>query len=103
MAGYYDIPSGVCPSVCLSVRPSAPFPIDNEYLFMDFFFKFCIHIVIGDKWYGIVDEQNPSIFNIVTALVHTGKTVSGILFLYYYDISMKLHSYVYHQRLHIVT
>ena len=51
----------------------------------------------------IVDEQNPSTFNIVTALVHTGKTVSGILFFYYYDISMKLHSYVYYQRLHIVT
>ena len=30
-------------------------------------------IVIRDEWYGIVNGQNPSIFNRVTALVHTGK------------------------------
>ena len=23
------------------------------------FFKFCIHIVIGDEWYGIDNGQNP--------------------------------------------
>ena len=45
--------------------------------------KFCIHIVIRDELYKIVNRQNPSIFNRVTALVHTGKIVSGILFLYY--------------------
>ena len=45
-------------------------------------FKFCIHIVIGDEWYGIVDGQNPSIFNRVTVLVHPGKTVYGLLFLF---------------------
>ena len=33
-----------------------------------FFFKFCIHIVIGDEWYGIVYGQNPTIFDGVTAL-----------------------------------
>ena len=32
------------------------------------FFKFCIHIVIGDEWYGIVNGQNPTIFDGVTAL-----------------------------------
>ena len=31
------------------------------------FFKFCIHIVIGDEWYGIVNGQNPTIFDGVTA------------------------------------
>ena len=67
----------------VSVRLSAPFPIDNFCIYSLNFFKFCIHIIIGDKWYGIVDGQNPSIFNKVTALVHTGKTVSGILFLYF--------------------
>ena len=31
-------------------------------------FKFCIHVVIGDEWYGIVNGQNPTIFDEVTAL-----------------------------------
>ena len=41
-----------------------------------------VHIVIGDEWYGIVNGQNPSIFNGVTALFRIGKMVSGLLFLY---------------------
>ena len=66
----------------MSIRPSAPFPIDNlNICSWIFFFKFCIHIVIGEEWYGFVNGQNPSIFNTVTALVRTGKTVSGRLFL----------------------
>ena len=69
-------------SVRLSVRPSAPFPIDNLSIYSRNFFKFCIHIVIGDEWYGIVNGQNPSIFNGVTALFRIGKMVSGLLFLY---------------------
>ena len=83
MARYYVIPFGVCPSVRPSVRPSAPFPIDNLSIYSRNFFKFCIHIVIGDEWYGIVNGQNPSIFNGVTALFRIGKMVSGLLFLYY--------------------
>ena len=47
-----------------------------------FIFKFCIHIVIGDEWYGIVNGQNTSIFNGVTALFRIGKMVSGLFFLY---------------------
>ena len=58
VARYYVIPFGVCPSV----RPSAPFPIDNLSIYSRNFFKFCIHIVISDEWYGIVNGQNPSIF-----------------------------------------
>ena len=73
----------VRPSVCPSVRPSAPFPIDNLSIYSRNFFKFCIHIVIGDEWYGIVNGQNPSIFNGVTALFRIGKMVSSLLFLYY--------------------
>ena len=69
-------------SVRPSVRPSAPFPIDNLSIYSRIFFKFCIHIVIGDEWYGIVNGQNPSIFNRVTALFRVGKMVSGLLFLY---------------------
>ena len=69
-------------SVRPSVRPSAPFPIDNLSIYSRNFFKFCIHIVIGDEWYGIVNGQNPSIFNGVTALFRIGKMVSGLLFLY---------------------
>ena len=70
-------------SVRPSVRPSAPFPIENLSIYSRIFFKFCIHIVIGDEWYGIVNGQNPSIFNRVTALFRIGKMVSGLLFLYY--------------------
>ena len=69
-------------SVRLSVRPCSPFPIDNLSIYSRNFFKFCIHIVIGDEWYGIVNGQNPSIFNGVTALFRIGKMVSGLLFLY---------------------
>ena len=76
VAGYYDIPSGV--------HPSVPFPIDNLSICSCFFFQIYIHIVIGDEWYGIVDGKNPSNFNRFTALVHTGKTVSGVLFFYYF-------------------
>ena len=68
------------------VRPSVcahHFSIDNLSIYSRNFFKFCIHIVIGDEWYGIVNGQNPSIFNGVTALFHIGKMVSGLLFLYY--------------------
>ena len=38
----------------------------------------CIPIVIGDEWYGIVNGQNLSIFNRVTALVRIAKMVSGL-------------------------
>ena len=73
----------VRPSVRPYVRPCSPFPIDNLSIYSRNFFKFCIHIVIGDEWYGIVNGQNPSIFNGVTALFRIGKMVSGLLFLYY--------------------
>ena len=69
-------------SVRPSVRPCSPFPIDNLSIYSRNFFKFCIHIVIGNEWYGIVNGQNPSIFNGVTALFRIGKMVSGLLFLY---------------------
>ena len=82
VSGYYVIPFGVCPSVRPSVRPCSPFPIDNLSIYSRNFFKFCIHIVIGDEWYGIVNGQNASIFNGVTALFRIGKMVSGLLFLY---------------------
>ena len=55
-------------SVRPSVHPCSPFPIDNLSIYSRNFFKFCIHIVIGEEWYGIVNGQNPSIFNGVTAL-----------------------------------
>ena len=70
---------------CLSVRPSVRahhFRSITWSIYSRIFFKFCIHIVIGDEWYGIVNGQNPSIFNGVTALFRIGKMVSGLLFLY---------------------
>ena len=68
-------------SVCPSVRAHHFRSITCVFIH-GFFFKFCIHIVIGDEWYGIVNKQNPSIFNGVTALFRIGKMVSGLLFLY---------------------
>ena len=88
--GFYTLPlkcGGVicytfrCLSLRPSVRPCSTFPIDNLSIYSRNFFKFCIHIVIGDEWYGIVNGQNPSIFNGVTALFRIGKMVSGLLFL----------------------
>ena len=78
VSGYYVIPFGVCPSV----RPCSVFLIDNLSIYSQNFFKFCIHIVISYEWYGIVNGQNPSIFNGVSALFRIGKMVSGLLFLY---------------------
>ena len=83
VSGYYVIPFGVCPSVRPSVRPCSPFPIDNLSIYSRIFFKFCIHIVIGNEWYGIVNGQNPSIFNGVSALFRIGKMVFGLSFLYF--------------------
>ena len=80
MAGYYDIPSGVRPYVRPSIRT---FPIDNLSICARIFFKFRIHSVNRDEWYGIINRQNWSIFDRVTALGYTGKTVSGLLFLYF--------------------
>ena len=42
-------------SVRSYIRPSSLFQIDN-------FYNFCIHILIGDEWYEIINLQNPSIF-----------------------------------------
>ena len=50
------------------IRPCSLFLIDNLSIYAQNFFKFCIHIVIGDEWYGIVNGQNPTIFDGVTAL-----------------------------------
>ena len=52
-----------CLSVCPSVRVCVlTISIDNFSIYSRNFFKFCIHIVIGNEWYGIVNGQNPSIF-----------------------------------------
>ena len=64
------------------MRPCSLFPIDNFSIYAQNFFKFCIHIVIGDEWYGIVNGQNPTIFDGVTALSPFKKMVSG-LFIFY--------------------
>ena len=57
----------------LPVRPSSSFPVDNLSIYSRNFVKFCIHIVIGDEWYEIVNGQNPFFLNRATALVHIGK------------------------------
>ena len=45
-------------SVRLSVRPSVlTISNDNLSIYSRNFFKFCIHIAIGDEWYGIVNGQ----------------------------------------------
>ena len=55
VAGYYVVPSVIRPSVRLHHFRSI------TSICSWIFFKFCIHIVIGDEWYGIVDGQNWSI------------------------------------------
>ena len=55
VAGYYGIPSGVCPTV----RPCSPFPIDNLSIHSHNFFDFWVHIVIEDVC-DFVNGQNRS-------------------------------------------
>ena len=83
------------------IRPCSLFPIDNLSIYAQNFFKFCIHIVIGDEWYGIVNGQNPTIFDGVTALSAFKKRFLACYSFTVYAIWMKLHRYVEHQRLHI--
>ena len=64
------------------IRLCSLFWIDNLSIYAQNFFKFCIHIIIGDEWYGIVNGQNPTIFDGVTALSPFKKMVSGLLFFY---------------------
>ena len=85
------------------IRPCSLFPIDNLSIYAQNFFKFCIHIVIGDEWYGIVNGQNPIFFDGVTALSPFKKWFLTCFSFTVYDIWMKLHRYVEQQRLHITT
>ena len=85
------------------IRPCSLFPIDNLSIYAQNFFKFCIHIVIGDEWYGIVNGQNPTIFDGVTALCPFKKWFLACYSFTVYDIWMKLHRYVEQQTLHITT
>ena len=62
-----DLRIGFLPVVHF-IRPCSLFPIDKLNIYAQNFFKFCIHIVIGDEWYGIVNGQNRIIFDGVTAL-----------------------------------
>ena len=85
------------------IRPCWLFPIDNLSIYAQNFFKFCIHIVIGDEWYWIVNGQNATIFDGVTALSPFKKWFLACYSFTVYDIWMKLHRYVEQQRLHITT
>ena len=97
-----DLRTGFWPVVHY-IRPCSLFPIDNLSIYAQNFFKFCIHIVIGDEWYGIVNGQNPTIFDGVTALSPFKKCFLACFSFTVYDIWMKLHRYVEQQRLHITT
>ena len=85
------------------IRLCSLFLINNLSIYAQNFFKFCIHIVIGDEWYGIVNGQNPTIFDGVTALSPFKKWFLACYSFTVYDIWMKLHRYVEQQRLHITT
>ena len=85
------------------IRRCSLFLIDNLSIYAQNFFKFCIHIVIGDEWYGIVNGQNPTIFDRVTALSPFKKWFLACYSFTVYDIWMKIHRYVEQQRLHITT
>ena len=85
------------------IRPCSLFSTDNLSIYAQNIFKFCIHIVIGDEWYGIVNGQNPTIFDGVTALSPFKKRFVACYSFTVYDIWMKRHRYVEQQRLHITT
>ena len=85
------------------IRPCSLFPIDNLSIYAQNVFKFCIHIVIGDEWLWIVNGQNPTIFDGVTALSPFKKWFLACYSFTVYDIWIKLHRYVEQQRLHITT
>ena len=59
-----DLRIGFLPVVHF-IRPCSLFTIDNLSIYAQNFFQI---IVIGDEWYGIVNGQNPTIFDGVTAL-----------------------------------
>ena len=86
MVRYYVISSGVHPSVCLYIRSSVPssvpFPIDNLSICTRKFFKFAYILLSGMSGMRLLMGKNPFIFNSFCPC-HTGKTVSGISFLYY--------------------
>ena len=92
-----------CSSFHDFIHPCSLFSIDNLSIYAQNFFKFCIHIVIGDEWYGIVNGQNPTIFDGVTAFSPFNKWFLTYYSFTVYDIWMKLHRYVEQQRLHITT
>ena len=97
-------------SVHLSVRPpahlfhpSAPFPIDNKYLFMEFFSSLEYILLSGISGMGLLmGEIRPFITELLPLFILEKQFLAYYSFTIY-DISRKLHSYVYHQRLHIVT
>ena len=88
---------------CSSFHPSVLTVSYNLSIYAQNFFKFCIHIVGGDEWYGIVNGQNPTIFDGVTALSPCKKWFLACYSFTVYDIWMKLHRYVEPQRFHITT
>ena len=54
VSGYYVIPFGVCPSVCLSVRPCSPFPIDNLSIYSRNFFNFAYILLLAMSGMGLL-------------------------------------------------
>ena len=63
-------------SLCLSV--SASFPDSNSSSFWPIFFKLCMDIDIGEKWFGIANGLNSCINNRVMALDWCKNVVSGL-------------------------
>ena len=103
VSGYYVIPFGVCPSVRPSVRPCSPFPIDNLSIYSRNFFKFCIHMLSAMSGVGLLMGK---IRPFLTELLPFSVLEKWFLACYSFtvhDIWMKLHRYVAHHRLHIVT
>ena len=86
VAGYYDI------------------PIDNEYLFMDFFFSNFAYILLSEmSGMGLLMGKIRLFLTELLPLFILEKQFLAYSSFTIYDISTKLHSYVNHQRLHIVT
>ena len=102
VAGYYVIPFGVCPSVCPSVR-AHHFRSITWVFIHGIFSNFAYILLSAMSGMGLLmGKIRPFLTELLPFFV-LEKWFLACYSLTVHDIWMKLHRYVAHQRLHIVT